>query len=809
MDVSAQQDHIVAEQIELERESVAAGVLRYWQMTADAETRGDGASLKPAERWLHHWFAHLEREIRNLQRRMRREHVLGSAVGGPPILLLNADRLAVVTMHETLGACLANPKGISFAKLSYAIGRATIAEACLDIMAENHAEQLEKLTKKYRDLAPGRVNWWAKKTLTDPFWSCKVCNRAGADLFWTLSGIALANDYDDPEPDVAFRIEKRREGKKTKSYVVMSPTVARAIESSHEARSTLRPRYMPMIVEPGKWIQRKDEPWTDGGYMQIRTPLVSKATRSQRETIRTADMTLTLKAIGVFNSAAWRIHPKILAAQAQLLKEGGGVANLPRSEDETKPQVPADFETNADSKKAWKREAAKTHDRNAQRRSDMIGVVQKHGVARRLLGRDAIYFPHQCDFRSRTYPQPVPLNHQGDDVCRGLLEIAHGKNADGERAHRWLKIHAANCYGMDKVPFEDRIAWTNDHTKQIVECAADPCNTEFWHKADGGYQPWQFLAACIALTDPEHGARLPIGIDGTCNGLQHYAALARDRTVGELVNMCAVPESTGPRDIYTKVADTARPIVAVDAAKGLPEAMDVLDHVVRKVCKPPVMTTYYGVTLFGARGQIKDGLEKRGLEGDRLYKARTYLAGVVMGVIDTLCASARALMTWITECASLIADRNRLVTWTAPLGFPVEQPYRHRRKVRIETLSQTLTLRVDDESLPVAYKKHCDAAAPNFVHSVDSAHAQSAGMVCDLYNIFFAHTHDKYVTHAADGDWLGRITRESFVKLHRRDLIGELWSEWCALHPDIAFPEPPARGTWDVSEVLDAPYFFS
>ena len=56
--------------------------------------------------------------------------------------------------------------------------------------------------------------------------------------------------------------------------------------------------------------------------------------------------------------------------------------------------------------------------------------------------------------------------------------------------------------------------------------------------------PWQFLAACfeirdaLASGDPESfPSHLPVHQDGTCNGLQHYAALGRDSEGGASVNL--------------------------------------------------------------------------------------------------------------------------------------------------------------------------------------------------------------------------------------------------------------------------------
>ena len=49
---------------------------------------------------------------------------------------------------------------------------------------------------------------------------------------------------------------------------------------------------------------------------------------------------------------------------------------------------------------------------------------------------------------------------------------------------------------------------------------------------------------------------LPVHQDGSCNGLQHYAALGRDALGGAAVNLTP---SEQPQDVYTGVLKEVRP----------------------------------------------------------------------------------------------------------------------------------------------------------------------------------------------------------------------------------------------------------
>ena len=66
--------------------------------------------------------------------------------------------------------------------------------------------------------------------------------------------------------------------------------------------------------------------------------------------------------------------------------------------------------------------------------------------------------------------------------------------------------------------------------------------------------------------------------DGSCNGLQHYAAIGRDKLGASSVNL--VPASK-PQDVYSEIAALVERKRAEDAAKGV-EIAQVLDGFIRR-----------------------------------------------------------------------------------------------------------------------------------------------------------------------------------------------------------------------------------
>lgn len=97
-------------------------------------------------------------------------------------------------------------------------------------------------------------------------------------------------------------------------------------------------------------------------------------------------------------------------------------------------------------------------------------------------------------------------------------------------------------------------------------------------------------------------SKLHVHVDGSCNGMQHYAAFGRDSNGGRQVNLA---ESPKPGDVYTAILN----IVLKEIEKeSNPENIEIAESlkgkVNRKVIKQTVMTSVYGVTFIGARAQI-------------------------------------------------------------------------------------------------------------------------------------------------------------------------------------------------------------
>jgi DNA-directed RNA polymerase, mitochondrial len=139
------------------------------------------------------------------------------------------------------------------------------------------------------------------------------------------------------------------------------------------------------------------------------------------------------------------------------------------------------------------------------------------------------------------------------------------------------------------------------------------------------------LHAALESPNPlEFESNLPVHQDGTCNGLQHYAALGGDAKGAQQVNLSATDR---PSDVYTFVADMVEADLLQAKAKGEKYAEMLSGKIARKVVKQTVMTTVYGVTFIGARDQIERQLkDKKIVPEEEAWGAAAYLAKKVLSL---------------------------------------------------------------------------------------------------------------------------------------------------------------------------------
>lgn len=677
----------------------------------------------------------------------------------------------------------------------------------------------------------------SRSILRSSNWSSVIHGKLGALLCELMLETAKINvSRVDPEndelltlPQPAFQHSTIYQKGKRVGVVTMHEDFVKLLVTTPAEH--LIAKQLPMICPP--------LPWTGfryGGYLESRQPFVRvKFDEPAQKDYATfaagrGDLDQLFAGVDVLSKTPWRINKRVFDVMLEAWNSGEAVANLPPL---NKPfpvvEHPREDATRRE-RFEWFYKVRMIENEKSGLHSNRCFQNFQMEIAKSYLN-DTFYLPHNVDFRGRAYPIPPYLNQMGADNCRGLLLFDKAREL-GENGLRWLKIHLANVYGYDKASLSERAQFPMDHLDDIYDSVRNPLSgRRWWLTAE---DPWQCLATCYELTsaldspDPtKFASRLPIHQDGSCNGLQHYAALGGDIAGAKQVNL---EPSDRPSDVYSGVCELVKSEIKEDAAKGESLAQILDGKITRKVVKQTVMTNVYGVTFLGAirqvRKQVDDlipELQEKQLSGS----AATYIARKIFRSLGKLFTGAHDIQYWLGDCANRItssispAQQQKIykdefysqhkkkaekapkrrgkgeaksktkgrevvesamfrspVIWTTPLKLPVVQPYRINKGQTIQTNLQRIMLAQPSVADCVDKRKQLQAFPPNFIHSLDATHMILSALKADELGLSFSAVHDSFWAHATDIDTLNIVIRDTFVRMHSDDIVGRLAAEF-------------------------------
>ena len=608
--------------------------------------------------------------------------------------------------------------------------------------------------------------------------------------------------------DVLYIGKKTSKGTKTTSILEATPEFDKWIKEFEQERGFLMPELLPLKIKPAPWTGINQ-----GGYytpkMRTALPLVKTKSREHLKFVQKHIPKAHMQAANKVQDTAWAVNKRVLRVQKDVYRLNLGVGVPPTTSLEVPPfpeHLKGDKGVYTDEMKEelneWKGVAKRTHAAEIVRKGQLLAFMQAQRLAMEMEDWDKFFFAYNYDFRGRMYCATPGLSPQGADHAKGLIYFAD-KVRLGSAGVRWLAIHGANTYGEDKHSFDGRVQWIQEHKELIQAIVEDPLGTtHLWGSAD---KPYQFLAFCFEWeqcnygSNPETLSQLPVGLDGSCNGLQHFSAMLRDHSGAQSTNLTNGPT---PADIYQRVAERCE------------ERLRDIDHayarrwlrvgITRKCAKRPVMTLPYGATQQSCRDYVLeyaiDNWDKFGLPERYQWEFARFLTPILWASIGDVVVAARAAMKWLQQNTG-----NRLVSWVTPIGFPVFQCYKVVDSTRVETqICGTITLFYNDfdkEGEPNKYLQR-SGIAPNFVHSMDSTHMIMTILATDLTS--YAMIHDDFGTHAGNIPHLYTKIRETFHQLYTEHCPLTEWAEQL----DVDVETLPEKGEYDLDEVLTADYFF-
>ncbi|OGE52759.1 hypothetical protein PENARI_c009G00786 [Penicillium arizonense] len=747
---------------------------------------------------------------------------------------LDADRLAALTIITVMSVFSRTgmDKGIKLSAIATTLGKEfqdeLIAKSVITKNKGVNPSRLKALkeTLANRKTKDGRMRW---KSLVDKaneedshvHWGSRVQVRVGASLMSMLFDVGKISVWvEDPVTKKkvctmppAFQHAYQIHYGKRSGLIHVHPEIVRIV--TKEPPSELLARHLPMVTKPKPWTGPRN-----GGYKVYESSLVRS---TAGEILQPAYIKAAMKDDGmkeiragldVLGATGWRINRSVFDVMVQAWNTGEAVGKIAPLD----PDLPIPPQPSSDADLAeqhqWSRKLREIE--NLRSGYHSIRCFQNFQLEIARAYRNEVFFlPHNMDFRGRAYPLPPYLNQMGADNCRGLLLFDTGKEL-GVSGLRWLKIQIANLSGFDKASMSEREQYTMDKLDDILDSANNGLNgRKWWLKAE---DPWQCLAACmelrnaLQLPDPTtYVSHLPIHQDGSCNGLQHYAALGGDKAGAQQVNL---EPSDRPSDVYSGVCDFVNESITQDAANGNGLAKVLDGRVTRKIVKQTVMTNVYGVTFMGATRQVKKQLVDYlpDLSSIERVSASVYIAQKIFGALGTMFNGAHDIQYWLGDSALRITQsltpeqieqlteqalthqathRSALprsldpeksfqstVIWTTPLGLPVVQPYRTRKARRVQTTLQEISIMDPSADDIVSKRKQLQAFPPNFIHSLDATHMILSANACHEAGLTFSAVHDSFWTHAGDVDQMNEILRDAFVRMHSDDIIGRLAAEF-------------------------------
>ena len=757
---------------------------------------------------------------------------------------LSALAIIICTRVVTLDA--KDERGITVLNLVGSIGKAVQEEALYEnVRAEGNYRQWRALSQKQFSSKEGRTlntpvpagsvsTNAAKTSFEQDFerseWPPAVKVRVGAMLLSQLIEIAKV-EVSRPDPKTGAELREEQpvffhtfaylRGKRV-GVIQLNPTMKEKM--SKAPLSPALAKFLPMLTVPRQW-----QGFREGGFLEKEVSVVRldpddlQAKRYAITASRNGDMSQVFAGLDVLAKTPWKINRGVFDVMVEAWNSGQAIAKIPPENpiSDLPPEPPQDAVMGERLK--WLKKVKEVENYKGGLRSQRCFQNFQLEVARAFLN-ETFYFPHNVDFRGRAYPMAPFLNHMGADNARGLLTFAESRIL-GPNGLWWLKVHLANVFGYDKASFQERVEFTEGHLPEIIDSAKKGLHGDRWWLT--AEDPWQCLAACKELTaalefpDPtKFRSSLAVHQDGTCNGLQHYAALGGDTAGAKQVNL---EPGNRPSDIYTAVAEMVKTEIKQDASKGHIIAVHLDGKVTRKVVKQTVMTNVYGVTFMGAKMQVRKQLDAiltsfPDTHAVNRNTAAGYIAKKIFSSLARMFNGAHDIQYWFGDCAGRICSsvspdqitairkeeqgevrpsvfRNKIrqlrggpkidpnsfstgVIWTTPLKMPVVQPYSKKGLNKIKTNLQLITIQKPSVMDPIHKANQLQAFPPNFIHSLDGTHMFLTALKCDQLGLNFAAVHDSFWTHAGDVDALNRVTRDAFIKMHSENIVERLRAEF-------------------------------
>lgn len=271
-----------------------------------------------------------------------------------------------------------------------------------------------------------------------------------------------------------------------------------------------------------------------------------------------------------------------------------------------------------------------------------------------------------------------------------------------------LKIDIANCYGLDKLTFKERIAWTSKYQVPTL-----------LRKCSEAEEPLLMKKAVLAYQTALSG--LPIGhnvfMDATASGLQIMACLSNCASTAEATNLIFNGKRNDP---YTIVSD--------EMVRRLPHSPmfeGKSPSEIRSLIKKPIMTTFYSSKA-----------QPRSLFGEDTIELETFYS-----TLNDLFPGPMAIMSIVESKWNPTALYHQ---WTLPDGHVAHVKVIEQVDTKIEVAELQCANTFAYRFYPNQPSKRGTSLVANIIHSIDAYIVREVIRRCPFD---VAHIHDAFTSH--------------------------------------------------------------
>lgn len=799
---------LLNKQIELEKKATNEGVLRGIELTLQAFKQNRASDTSIGRRIVSRAYE----ETLPLVQEMLASKARG--YGGKYRALMRRIKpeiLTVITWRTVIQGC-ANPDPVLMQDVLRTLGKAVETEAIVDILTDlnpyyvdkvqtqitgEHSTSVHHIQRKFRtgakDLGLEIEPWTPEERVGVANLLIKCAYECG--LFqWVELNSGKGSPYHEIQP---------------------SEELAKHLVEAVEA-STAMIRFPPMLVPPRPWIN-----FYQGGYLSdelsVYAPLMTLRNmpmRHRKWVLNELDNPRCQEALDAANKAQavpYRVNKDVLSVVRKAMAHPRGILGLPAHNGTPQPDFPLPAEwvkKEATTEELelftqWKRNMKDWYTAEHKRNGIKIGIATRLSTLAEFADVEQMYFPTFLDWRGRLYFRSS-IHPQSHDAIKGCLEFAEGKRL-GYAGLFWLKVHVANCCGYDKMLPELKAKWVDENWVFIRDYVNDPLFAECPEPSTAFtlLQAGLALQEALDMDNPEdYICHVPVAMDATCSGLQHFSAMFRDAIGGRFTNLY-YEGAEQKADIYKHVASIAMPMI-----KDMTDDVVLLDYwkdkdIPRSMAKRPVMTYVYGSTLQSTLEYVADDLKSSGHPRYEEYSWHAIAVPVGKALRKAVELTVPAAAEGMKYLQNIVRCTDKPMRWFSPVGVPVVNWTEKHEVTQVKVLSMGVNnMSVRKGKGEYDRNSSVSSISPNFVHSLDSAH------LCKTINAFngsIVPIHDSFATHPSDVDQMHRILRSTFVEMYSHDIPALLLE---LLVPTKELPVRPVDGTLDITKVENSPFMF-